>query len=196
MITELKATTLSGDVRIVNALRESIQDDTMYLLTFTPNKKSVNGSSNYQVKQTALVPIKASRQMNSYKFQLERGLYDVQIATILDRNFNDARNIPIDPDSVYQYPTPVMVGDPYVVKARKEEAHCYGVDGVRVRISSGEMAFDSETMYYTIKKEKIDRIKYYVPFEGNMEIDFFVQGIRCDELELHLSNPSFIIEWV
>lgn len=90
----------------------------------------------------------------------------------------------IDESCVFQYEEPVMAGEPYRVSVKVEEAGCYGTNGVRVRIQSEEIPLDSKMLYYRIRRENLEQFKYYIPFNNQRQIDFFVKGVKPDEITL------------
>jgi hypothetical protein len=63
-------------------------------------------------------------------------------------------------------------------------------------IISDEIELDSNTMYYTVLREGLKNIRYYIPFNHSKKIDFFVENISSDEFSLNLGNPSFEIVYV
>ena len=63
-----------------------------------------------------------------------------------------------------------------------------------MRIKSSELELDSHTVYYIIDRENLREIKYYVPFNGSDRIDFFIKGVKAEEIDVFLGNPSSQIE--
>lgn len=192
MITGLRIETKHDDTRVLHAIKENRKDQYQYLVELTPNKSNLNiGNSDIRVKTLLNSAGLNNPNLISYNFELRRGLYDVTISRVLEIN---GREIKTDPNTVEKYPEAVMVGESYIIQAKLEDAECYGGHGVRVRIRSREMPLDSQTMYYKIKRENLEHLKYYVPFHGSETIEFFIKGVRRDEVELNLGNPSFEIE--
>ncbi len=191
MITRLRVETQHSDMRVMHAIKEKKTDRFQYLVEFTPNTSSLNLGSESREK-TILNPAgENDPKLISFPFKLKRGLYDVWVSRVASI---EGRDIQVVPDTREMYPEPVMVGEKYVVQAKVEDERCYGTEGVRVRIRSMEMELDSNTVYYIIERENLREIRYYVPFEGTDRIDFFIKGVRADEIRIYLGNPSFQIE--
>lgn len=191
MITGLRVDTMHDDTRVMRAVKEKRNDDYQYLVELSPNKSSMYKSSDSQEKTILRPAGQDNPNLISFPFKLKRGLYDVtvsRVAEILDRD------IKIVPETRAQYPEPVMVGEKYVVQVKIEDARCYDEEGVRVRIRSKEFELDSRTVYYVIHRENLESVKYYVPFNGSDRIDFFIKGVRKEEIDIYLGNPSFQIE--
>lgn len=187
MPTNIRVQTNHGDERVVHAIKEDRRDQSQYLIEFFPN------GSKDKVAETILTSGGLNNpKMVSYVVTLKRGLYDVKTSRII---MNASENgFEIDESSVVYHSEPVMVGNPYRVKIMIENQSCYDLQGVRVQILSEEIPLDSKTVYYQIKKENLDHIKYYVPFNNQRTIEFFVQGVREDEIALYFGTPSFQIE--
>lgn len=191
MITGLRVETKGDDTRVMRAIKEKRSDQYQYLVEFTPNKNSLNRGSENNEKTILNSAGHNNPNLISFPFKLRRGLYDVTVSRVAEIQ---GREIKIVPETKEKYPDPVMVGEKYVVKARIEDAQCYSVNGVRVRIKSTELQLDSHTVYYIIDRENLREIKYYVPFNGSDRIDFFIKGVKAEEIDVFLGNPSFQIE--
>lgn len=191
MITGLRVETKGDDTRVMRAIKEKRSDQYQYLIEFTPNKNSLNRGAENNEKTILNSAGHNNPNLISFPFKLRRGLYDVTVSRVAEIQ---GREIKIVPETKEKYPDPVMVGEKYVVKAKIEDAQCYGVNGVRVRIKSTELELDSHTVYYIIDRENLREIKYYVPFNGSDRIDFFIKGVKAEEIDVFLGNPSFQIE--
>ncbi len=192
MITKLKVETKHDDVCVLHGIKASRTDQSQYVIEFIPNKNStyfgnVDASGKTILKSAGM----NTPNMISFDFRLKRGLYDVSISKV---KRIEGANVEIEENSSFQYREPVMVGDPYKIKLKIEEANCYGCQGVRVRIASVEIPLDSNTVYYQIKRENINHIKYYIPFNQGKTVDFFIKGVKPEEVDIYFGNPSFQIE--
>lgn len=187
MVTRIKVETRHDDVRVLHAIKEMRNDQSQYLVEFIPNEGGSTVVGKTILKSAGL----DNPNLISFSFSLKRGLYDVTVSRVTRI---DGSSVETDPETRFRYADPVMVGDPYRVKMKVENAVCYGENGVRVRIVSMEIPLDSQTVYYKIKKENIEHIKYYVPFNQQDRIDFFVKGVNKDEIELFFGTPSFKME--
>ena len=192
MITKLWVETKHGNTRVLHGIKDDRNEQTSYNVEFVPNKNSTN-TQNIEVKGQTILKAAGMNDLRliSFDFELKRGLYDVYITKV---KRIDGSDIDLDEESRYQYEEPVMVGNPYTIQMKKEETVCYGEQGVRVRIASMELPLDSETVYYQIKRENVSDIRYYVPFNQQQTIDFFIKGVKPDEIEIFLGNSSFQIE--
>jgi hypothetical protein len=192
MITKLSVATKNGEVRVLHGIKADKSDQSQYLAEFVPCKNVDVYHSDNVVGKTVL----NSSGLNepkaiSFNFNLKRGLYDVYISKI---ERIDGSDVKVVDGSRFLYKEPVMVGDPYRVKLKKEDTICYGYAGTRVRILSEELMLDSETVYYQIKREELRNRKFYIPFNGGPTADFFVKGVSPDEVDIFFGNSSFQIE--
>lgn len=187
MINRIKVETRHDDVRVLHGIKKVRSDQSQYLVEFTPNEGGNNVVGKTILKSAGL----DNPNLISFNFSLKRGLYDVTISKVLKI---EGSSVETDPKSVFKYPEPVMVGDPYRVRMKVEDAVCYGENGVRVRIVSMEIPLDSSTVYYKIKRENITQLKYYVPFNQKDRIEFFVKGVTKDEIKFFFGTPSFKME--
>lgn len=193
MITGLKVETKHDDTRILRAIKAVKSDQSQYLVKLTPNAKGLQGGVS-QVGEAVLISAGMDNpNLISYDFRLRRGLYDVVIETIVGIEGGQIRT---DPESRYEYPEPVMVGQQYMVRAKLEDASSSGERGVRVRIQSTEVPLDEDMVYYIIDRENLKHVRYYVPFHQTDRIDFFIKGVQKDEVKLFLGNPSFQIQQI
>lgn len=188
MVNRIKVETKHDDLRVLHGIKDVRNDMSQYLVEFTPSEGGYSVAGKTILKSAGK---EDNPNLISYGFSLKRGLYDVDISRVTKIA---GSNVETDPESHMKYPYPVMVGDPYRVKMKIEDAVCYGERGVRVRIVSMEIPLDSDTVYYKIKKENLENIKYYVPFDQKDRIDFFVKGVNKDEIELFFGTPSFQME--
>lgn len=192
MLNKLWVETRHGVVRVLHGIKIDKTDQTSYNVEFVPNKNSMDSQSTAVMGRTILKSVEMNNpRLISFEFQLKRGLYDVYLTKV---KRIDGSEIDLDEESRFLYPEPVMVGNPYSIQLKKEEAFCYGESGSRIRIRSTELPLDSETVYYQIKRDNIDHIKYYIPFNNGTQVDFFVKGVRPDEIEIYLGNSSFQLE--
>ena len=183
MIKSINVESKHDDVRVANAVKIDYDEEYDYLLEFIPN----NGNNNV-VGKTILRHQKNSQLLISYDFKLKRGLYDVIVTVVESTNGTEIKLV--DGTSV-KYKEPVMVGGKYKLHAKILPAICYGCPGIRVQIISDEIQLDSETVYYTILKDDLKSIRYYIPFNDTKEIDFFIKGITIEDFSLNITNPSF-----
>ncbi len=191
MITGLQVETKHDDTRVLRAIKENRNDQNQYLVYLNPNKNGLL-AGGAEKGQAILISAGANNpNLISYDFRLKRGLYDVVIERIESIAGGE---IHTDPESRYEYPDPVMVGQRYLVRSKVEDTVCYGEAGVRVRIQSVEVPLGPEMVYYVIDRDELKDIKYYVPFHDEKKIDFFVKGVQSGEMQLYLGNPSFQIE--
>ena len=169
MITGLRVETKGDDTRVMRAIKERRSDQYQYLVEFTPNRNSLNRGGESSGKTILNSAGQNDPNLISFSFKLRRGLYDVTITRVAEIQGREIKTVP---ETKEKYPDPVMVGEKYVVKSKIEDAQCYGVNGVRVRIKSTELELDSHTDIYIIDRENLREIKYYVPFNGSDRIDF------------------------
>jgi hypothetical protein len=193
MIKLIKVESKHDDVRIASAVKIDQNEEADYLLEFTTNESSLN-AGNLQVYQKVILRHQINKKvLISYDFKLKRGLYDVMVTQVKAINGTD---IQLDESSRQKYNDPVMVGGKYNIRAKIKNEQCYGKSGIRVMIISDEIELDSNTMYYTVLREGLKNIRYYIPFNHSKKIDFFVENISSDEFSLNLGNPSFEIVYV
>lgn len=186
MPTNLRITTTHGDTRIVEAIRDNADDPQRYSLTLTPNKDDLNRNENPTLEVMLQPDSEQGNRLLTSAFKLPRGLYDVTFTKLQDRGTDTI------PGTEEKYTEPVMVGEKHKIKRNIENAEVCGINGVKISVRS-EVKLDSETVYYTINREKIRNIKYYIPFEGKEQISFFIKGVEARKVQLHLDNLSFEI---
>ena len=185
MPTNLRITTTHGDIRIVEAIRDNADDPQRYSLTLTPNKDDLNRNENPTLEVMLQPDGEQGNRLLTSAFKLPRGLYDVTFK-LQDRGTDTI------PGTEEKYTEPVMVGEKHKIKRNIENAEVCGINGVKISVRS-EVKLDSETVYYTINREKVRNIKYYIPFEEKEQISFFIKGVEAREVQLHLDNLSFEI---
>lgn len=199
MITGLKVETKHDDTHVLHAIKADRNDQNQYLVYLTPNPDSYMADITQKGKVVLVSAGQNNPKLISYDFKLGRGLFDVMIATIVSPDAGEcleAGDPPIDPASKYIYPEPVMVGKTYKVGYKMEDKFCYNTSGVRIRIKSFEIPLGPDMIYYTIDRDNLREMKYFVPFKNEDQIDFFIKGVRKSEVNLHLGNPSFSLEQV
>ena len=184
--TNLRITTTHGDIRIVEAIRDNADDPQRYSLTLTPNKDDLNRNENPTLEVMLQPDGEQGNRLLTSAFKLPRGLYDVTFTKL------QVRGTDTIPGTDEKYTEPVMVGEKHKIKRNIENAEVCGINGVKISVRS-EVKLDSETVYYTINREKVRNIKYYIPFEEKEQISFFIKGVEAREVQLHLDNLSFEI---
>lgn len=192
MIKSIKVESKHDDVRVANAVKVDYDEEYDYLLEFTPNKSFINSGNNHVLGKTILRHQKNSQLLISYDFKLKRGLYDVT-ATIVEST--NGTEINLVEGTSEKYKEPVMVGGKYKLYVKILPAVCYESAGIKIQIISDEIQLDSKTMYYTILRDDLKSIRYYIPFNDTKKIDFFIKGITAEEFSLNITNPSFEIIW-
>ena len=193
MIKSIKVESKHDNVRVANAVKSDLNDEFDYLLEFVPNRNSVNFENNVIVGKTILRHQIHSQLLISYDFRLNRGLYDVIVTQIDSISESEIKLVE---ETKQKYDKPVMVGGKYVIRVKLTPTSCYGTNGLRIQIISDEVELDSKSMYYSILKEELNNIRYYIPFNNSKKIDFFVKGSVLDNFILNLENPSFEIQYV
>lgn len=193
MIKSIKVESKHDNVRVANAVKSDLNDEFDYLLEFVPNRNSVNFENNVIVGKTILRHQIHSQLLISYDFRLNRGLYDVIVTQIDSISESEIKLVE---ETKQKYDKPVMVGGKYVIRVKLTPTSCYGTNGLRIQIISDEVELDSKSMYYSILKEELNNIRYYIPFNNRKKIDFFVKGAVLDNFILNLENPSFEIQYV
>lgn len=191
MIKSIKVESKHDDVRVANAVKMDQSEEYDYQLEFTPNKSSLNNGNNGATVKTILRHQMNSQVLISYDFKLKRGLYDVTVTRV---DSIDGTDVKLVESTRQKYKEPVMVGGKYNVRYKVFLDQCYGEMGIRVQIISDEIELDSKTMYYTILNDDLKDIKYYIPFNNQQKIQFFVKGITKENFSLNIGNPSFKIE--
>ena len=193
MIKSIKVESKHDNVRVANAVKSDLNDEFDYLLEFVPNRNSVNFENNVIVGKTILRHQIHSPLLLSHNFRLNRGLYDVIVTQIDSISESEIKLVE---ETKQKYDKPVMVGGKYVIRVKLTPTSCYGTNGLRIQIISDEVELDSKSMYYSILKEELNNIRYYIPFNNSKKIDFFVKGAVLDNFILNLENPSFEIQYV
>lgn len=166
--------------------RDNADDPQRYSLTLTPNKDDLNRNENPTLEVMLQPDGEQGNRLLTSAFKLPRGLYDVTFTKLQDRGTDTI------PGTEEKYTEPVMVGEKHKIKRNIENAEVCGINGVKISVRS-EVKLDSETVYYTINREKVRNIKYYIPFEEKEQISFFIKGVEAREVQLHLDNLSFEI---
>lgn len=190
MIKSIKVESKHDDVRVANAVKINHDEEHDYLLEFIPNESFLNSSNCGTVGKTILRHQINSQLLISYDFKLKRGLYDVIVTIVESTNGTDIKLVE---GTRIKYKEPVMVGGKYKVRAKILATDCYGTKGIRLQIISDEIPIDAKTMYYTILKDGLESIRYYIPFNDTKKIDFFIKGVTVQEISLNIINPSFEI---
>ena len=170
MIKSIKVESKHDNVRVANAVKSDLNDEFDYLLEFVPNRNSVNFENNVIVGKTILRHQIHSQLLISYDFRLNRGLYDVIVTQIDSISESEIKLVE---ETKQKYDKPVMVGGKYVIRVKLTPTSCYGTNGLRIQIISDEVELDSKSMYYSILKEELNNIRYYIPFNNSKKIDFF-----------------------
>lgn len=189
MITSLQIMTRHNDLRYLQGIKDDRKEQKKYLVKFV-----YHGMENNEVGKTVLEsPEMEGLRLMSYDFKLSRGLYDVWISEI--QEILGPGKIVEVPDTCYRYKTPLMAGEKYYIKLKKEAAQCYGENGTRVRIAT-EIAMDSESIYYTVHKKNVDHIKYKMSFDKEKKSEFFIKGVKPEELEIGFDDSCFELRLV
>ena len=194
-ISDLEVKTQHDNTRVLRALSRDNGERVQYYVQFVPYGKSTGDAENNRMAITLLNPPNRENVMVSFDFELQRGVYHVILEKIT--KIDKTGRTPLierDSESRYEYPIPIMVGNRYVLKVKIEKAVCYGKEGVHVTMESSETKLGSEDVYYKIKGESIG-IKYYVPFNGSNEIDFFIKGVVPEQVYFESNNPGIEIKY-
>ena len=194
-ISHLEIKTQHDDTRALRAIAGEVGNGVQYYIQFVPFDLDPNDPERNRTAYTVLPPAQKGGTMLSYPFSIKRGLYHVIIETITSID-TSVRPVKIERDSSsrFIYPEPVMAGDKYTLKVKRQEAVCYGKKGARIMMQSQEQTLSPKDVYYQIKGDT-EGIKYYVPFQDDNRIDFFVKGVEPGYVDVFVSNPGFVIRY-
>lgn len=189
MITSLKIMTRHDNTRFLQGTKNDRNEQKQYLIKFVSH-----GMGDSMVERTVLEPLGSEDlRLMSYNFDLTRGLYDLLISEI--QEVQGGGNVIEVPDSCYRYKTPLMAGEKYYIKLKKESVQCYGENGTRVRIAT-EIKMDSESIYYIVHKKNVDHIKYRMSFNKDQRSEFFIKGVKPEELEICFDDSCYELQCV